>query len=58
MKLAALLETRIKKTKKIFRVLEFNESQWLKPYIEFNTEKNRTIKNNEKKGKGVVLINE
>ena len=39
MKLATLLETRIKKTKKIFRVLEFNESQWLKPYIEFNAKK-------------------
>ena len=35
---AELLETRIK-TKIIYRVLEFNQSKWLKPYIEFNTQK-------------------
>ena len=33
-----LLETKIK-TKKIHCILEFNQSQWLKPYNEFNTQK-------------------
>ena len=27
------------KLKKLHRVLEFSESQWLKPYIEFNAKK-------------------
>ena len=27
------------KLKKLHRVLELNHSQWLKPYIEFNTQK-------------------
>ena len=31
--LATLLQTRIK-TKKIYQVLEFNESQWLNLYLE------------------------
>ena len=33
-----LLETRIR-TKKIHRILEFNQSKWIKTYIEFNTQK-------------------
>ena len=27
------------KLRKTYRVLEFNHSQWLKPYVEFNAEK-------------------
>ena len=32
------------KTKKLYRVLEFDQSKWLKPYIEFNAEKMETEK--------------
>ena len=31
----------IMKSKKIYRILEFNQSQWLKPYVEFNTQKRK-----------------
>ena len=37
-KLATLLEARIK-PKKNYCVLEFNQSQWLKPYVKLNTQK-------------------
>ena len=36
--MATLLEARIK-TKRIHHVLKLNQSQWLKPYVEFNTQK-------------------
>ena len=45
---ATLLETRIK-TKKICHILEFNQSQSLKPYIEFNTQKRIEAEKNEEK---------
>ena len=42
------------KAKKIHRVLEFNESQWLKLYIEFNTQRRvEAEKNNEKDRKAL-----
>ena len=51
-----LLETRIK-TKKIHRVLQVNQSQWLKKYFEFNTQKkNRTRKNNDRDGKALYKL--
>ena len=39
------LELRMK-LKKICRILKFKQSDWMRPYIDFNTQK-RTISNNE-----------
>ena len=46
MKLATLLKIRIEAKNiyiyiyiYIYRVLEFNQPHWLKPYVEFNTQK-------------------
>ena len=57
-KLGTLLETRVK-AKKTHSILEFNQSQWLKPYIEFNTQKRlEAEKNNDKDAKTLhKLIN-
>ena len=45
------------KLKKIHRILEFNQSLWLKPYIEFNTQKRiEAEKNNDKDGKALYRL--
>ena len=45
------------KLKKIHHVLEFHQSQWLKPYIEFNRQKRiEAEKNNDKDGKGLYKL--
>ena len=45
------------KLKKIHRVLEFNQSQWLKPYVEFNTQKRiEAEKNGDKDGKAFYKL--
>ena len=45
------------KLKKIYRVLEFNQSQWLKQYVEFNTQKRiEAKKNGGKDGKALYTL--
>ena len=52
-----LLKIRIEAEKDC--VLEFNQSQWLKPYVEFNTQKRIEVeKNSDKNGKTLYKINE
>ena len=42
------------KLKKIHHVLEFNQSQWLKQYVELNTQKRMEVeKNGDKDGKAL-----
>ena len=41
----------------MYRVLEFNQSQWLKQYTEFNTQKRTEVeKCNEKDGKALYKL--
>ena len=45
------------KLKKIIRVLKMNQSQWLKPYIEFNTKKRiEAEKNGDKDEKALCKV--
>ena len=45
------------KLKQIYRVLEFNQSQWLKPHLEFNTQKRVEAKKSEDKdGKALYIL--
>ena len=57
-KLATLLKIRIE-AKKIYCILGFYQSHWLKQYVEFNThKKNRSRKKWWQRWKNVVQINE
>ena len=56
-KLATLLETRIKTKKGTLFIRIQYQSQWLKPYIEFNTKKRiEAEKNNDKDGKELYKL--
>ena len=45
------------KTKKTNRALELNQSQWSKPYVEFNTQKRiEAEKNDDKDGKELYRL--
>ena len=44
------------KLKKIYRILKFKQSDWMRPYFDFNTQK-RTISNNESDKNFVKLMN-
>ena len=47
------------KLKEIHRILELNQSQWLKQYIQFNTQKkNRSREKWSQRWKSIVQINE
>ena len=44
------------KLKKVHRILKFKQSDWMRPYIDFNIQK-RTISNNESDKKFFKLMN-
>ena len=53
---STLLKNRIQ-AKKIYCVLEFNQSQWPKQYIEFNTQKRiEAEKNGDQDGKALYKL--
>ena len=41
---------------KLHPVLEFNQSQWLKSYVEFHKKENRSRKNSDKDGKKLYKL--
>ena len=43
------ITSRITIEKKVYRVIEFNEEAWLKPYIDMNTELRKNKKNDLEK---------
>ena len=45
------------KLKKIQRILKFKQNDWMKPYIDFNTQKRKDTTNNTDKNQSKLLDN-